>query len=283
MPELPPYELAEEAVNVDKMADDNCPADETENLNVSIDAISSSPHRNAITIEPEGAPIDAVISAIAEESLLEKQEKTSKNTVAAVSANEHTPRKSKKAKKNRTDFSDLLNLPNLNLSESDSSSGSDDDSYLSGSAENSRHSMQSLFEKKAAAQIATASVGAVAAGTVGGDAGAAVDETDTGKLGGSDSDIWASFKAFQTHQSLDLPDEEIDDETHMERMIAKKLVILHVTQSDHDYVRMYKTGRGPKIVPHAPTATPIIEEAANGEIIVTVVEAEPSEEGKHWN
>lgn len=244
-----------------------------EDLNVSVDALTTSPqHCSQQMMEPEGAPIDAVISAIEQEALMEKQDKQEKSiktdvATGSASAAEHTPRKSKKSK--RKDFSDLLDLPKLNLSESDSSSGSDDESILSDSAENSRHSMQSLSEKKAAT-TAVAGTGAA-------------DEADGAKLGGSDSDIWASFKSFQAHQSLDIPDEEVDDETHMERLIAKKLIILHVAQSDHDYVQMFKLPRKPKPCAQVPTSTPIIEEAENGEITVTFMKAETSEYGKYYD
>ncbi|XP_055623830.1 uncharacterized protein LOC129767204 [Toxorhynchites rutilus septentrionalis] len=142
---------------------------------------------------------------------------------------EETPRKKKK-KRSKEDHDksmvDLLNVPALNLSESDSSDGSD--------AENS---------------IASSKRFPSAPATVRGDnsedeaSRAKEDNENEPDKSGTDQivNIWNNFKNYQasrTNSRRTSVADEITEEQFVEKMLRSK--ILHVSQSDHDYCFMYK-------------------------------------------
>lgn len=224
-------------------------------------------------IEQE-APIDAVISVI-EHDAREQEEKEkllkNKSSVRNESSSEQNHKnKPRKLKKNRSDFSDLLDLPSVNLSESDSSEDSDAESNIlqDPSTENSRHSLsvlsvisESATKQKTAQQTLD-------------------DDDDRAVM--LEADIWENFKTYQANQMQ----EKSLDSAEEERVVAEHPVLLHVSQSDHDYPMMYKPlVKKPKVlnVDHTASFAPIIEENERGDIKITLIEAPTESIAAHFD
>lgn len=234
-----------------------------------VNSPSNSPSQISPEIIEQEAPIDAVISVIEHDAReQEKKEKQLKkdSTGRNESSNEHGHKnKSRKLKKNRSDFSDLLNLPSVNLSESDSSEDSDAESNTphDPSAENSRHSL-------------SAATGANEMVTRVKNAPLTHDDDDE-KAVMLEADIWENFKTYQA--SVSMQDKSLDSEED-EQVIAENPFLLHVSQSDHDYPMMYKSLVKKQKITSAEIATPsiapIIEEDERGDIKITLIEATES-------
>lgn len=230
---------------------------------------SNSPCQNSPERIEQEAPIDAVISVI-EHDAREQEEKEKQLKKESTGRNESSneqghKNKSKKLKKNRSDFSDLLDLPSVNLSESDSSEDSDAESNTphDPSAENSR---QSLSAASGANEMVTKVKSAPSA----------LDDDDE-KAVMLEADIWENFKTYQA--SVSMQDKSLDSDEE-EQLIAENPVLLHVSQSDHDYPMMYKPLVKKAKLPTAECATstfaPIIEEDERGNIKITLIEATES-------
>lgn len=154
-------------------------------------------------------------------------------------SNEETPRKKKK-KRSKDDAEksmvDLMNLPALNLSESDSSDDSDAD-----------HS-------NASSRRFPSAPGTTKGDHSGDEAGdksepkkeelkvEKEDEDGPEKLGSEEIvNIWNNFKNYQASRGNSRRpslSEEITEEQFVEKMLRSK--VLHVSQSDHDYCMMFK-------------------------------------------
>lgn len=192
------------------------------------------------TPEPEPVPVVAPKEEPVEEAIVKKEDpdapcvikEEKKEGEPSAPPEQATPRKKKKKRSKEDDL--MMNLPALNLSESDSSDDSDAD-----------HSNASSSRKFAAAESGDEVKDAVKKEEPKQEQQQQQQEVDDeeDKSAGAEQivNIWNNFKNYQASRNNSRRpsvSDEISEEQFVERMLKSK--ILHVTQSDHDYCMMYR-------------------------------------------
>ncbi|XP_058456404.1 uncharacterized protein LOC131433818 [Malaya genurostris] len=230
-----------------------------------------SPKVSDPTPEPESVPkpkIEVQENPVADTTPLNdepssgrvKMEVKEEKNDAELKESAITPRKKKKKRSkddNEKPLTDLINLPALNLSESDSSDNSD--------AENSNSS-----SKKFTSALATLSETSDDEGilTLKKEESKAAEATENQTQSGTDQVlvIWNNLKNSQasiTSRRSSLV-EDIGEEQFIEKLLKTK--ILHVSQSDHDYCRMMKKVY-PQVKAEAACETIVIDDDGNLESV----------------
>ncbi|EAT38724.1 AAEL009391-PA [Aedes aegypti] len=188
-------------------------------------------------VKPKEEDIEKVKEEVKDEGESKVKAEVKEEAAEESKANEETPRKKKK-KRSKDDpeksLVDLMNLPALNLSESDSSDDSDAD-----------HS-------NASSRRFPSAPGTSKDDNSGDEAGlpepkreevkAEEDEDALEKVGSEEIvNIWNNFKNYQASRANSRRpslSDEVTEEQFVEKMLKSK--VLHVSQSDHDYCMMFK-------------------------------------------